>query len=99
MWVPAFPTDQVRGLKAHGTAAHAPFYPLWVCDSGGGLGRDQWAVIVAVVAMRVMKMAGDVIIDVVAVRDRLVPAAWAVHMTRRMTTAAMVGGAAVGVLV
>jgi hypothetical protein len=27
IWVPAFPTDQVRGLKAHGTAAQAVFHP------------------------------------------------------------------------
>jgi hypothetical protein len=54
--------------------------------------------IVAMVAMRVMEMAGDVIIHVVAVRDRLVATAETVHMARLMTPAAMVGGAAVGVL-
>jgi hypothetical protein len=55
-------------------------------------------VIVAVVAMRVMKMAGDVIIHVVAMRHRLVAAAGAVYVARLVTTAAMVGGALVGVL-
>jgi hypothetical protein len=54
-------------------------------------------VIVAVVAVRVMKMAGNAIIHVVAVRNRLVAAAGAVHVSRLVTTAAVVGGAAVGV--
>ena len=54
--------------------------------------------IVAVAAVRMVKMAGDAIIHVVAVRHRLVAAAEAVHMARLVPTAAMVGGAAVGVL-
>src|SRR5438876_10173836 len=36
-WVPAFPTDQVRGLKAHGKAVWAWFHTLWVGGAGGGL--------------------------------------------------------------
>jgi hypothetical protein len=67
---------------------------VWV----GTLGGNQWTVIVAMVAVRVMKMAGDVIIHVIAMRDRIVTAAGAVHMARRMATAAVVGGAAIGVL-
>ena len=47
------------------------------------------------IAVRVMKVAADVIIDVIAVRNRLV--AGAVDMARVMTAAAMVGGAVVGV--
>jgi hypothetical protein len=47
------------------------------------------------VAVRVVKMAGDAIIHVVAVRHRLVAAAGAMHMARFMTGAAMFGGAAV----
>ena len=53
--------------------------------------------IVAVVAVRVMKMPGDAVIHVVPVRYRLVPAAGAVHVARVMPTAAMVGGTALGV--
>ena len=49
------------------------------------------------IAVRVMKVAADVIIDVIAVRNRLVAAAGAVDMARVMTAAAMVGGAVVGV--
>jgi hypothetical protein len=62
------------------------------------LGRRQWTVVVAVIAVRAVKMTGDVIIHVVAVRHRLVAAAGAVHMARVMPTAAVVGCAAVGVL-
>jgi hypothetical protein len=50
------------------------------------------------VAVRVMKMAGDVIIHVVAMRDRIVAAAGTVRMARLMAAAAVVGGAAIGVL-
>lgn len=53
--------------------------------------------IVAVVAMRVVKVASDAIIHVVAMRHRLVAAAAPVHMARLVPAAAMVGGAAVGV--
>ncbi|KWF36867.1 hypothetical protein WL88_01400 [Burkholderia diffusa] len=45
------------------------------------------AVVITVVAMRVMKAAVDQIIDVIAVRYSLVPATRAVHMTRLMVTA------------
>jgi hypothetical protein len=55
-------------------------------------------VIVAVVAMRMMKMASDAIIHMVAMRHRLVAAAWAMNMTRFMPTATMVGGAIIWVL-
>ena len=54
--------------------------------------------IVAVVAVRVVKMARDAIIHMVAVRHRLVAAARTVHMARIMPTATMVGSAAIGVL-
>jgi hypothetical protein len=55
-------------------------------------------VVVAVVAVRVVKMAGDAIIHVVAVRHRVMAAAGAVHMARLMPAAAVIGGAPVGVL-
>jgi hypothetical protein len=35
IWVPAFPTDKVRGLKAHGTAARSRFHALRVGNPGG----------------------------------------------------------------
>ena len=54
--------------------------------------------VVAVVAMRVVKVAGDAIIRVAAVRYRLVTAAGPVHMARLMPTTTMVRSAAVGVL-
>jgi hypothetical protein len=54
-------------------------------------------VIVAVVAMLLVKMAGNAIIHVAAMRYRLVAAAGSVHMARLMPTATVVGGAAVGV--
>ena len=54
--------------------------------------------VVAVIAVRVVKMVGDAIVDVVAVRHRLVAAVRTVHMARLMSTATMVGSAAIGVL-
>jgi hypothetical protein len=57
----------------------------------------QWTVVVAVIAMRVVKMAGDAIIQLVVVRHCLVAAAGAVRMVRLMPTATMVGSAAVGI--
>ena len=54
--------------------------------------------IVAVVAMRVVQMPRDQIIDVVAVRHRVVPAGGTMYVTGLVATAAMVGGAAVGVI-
>ncbi len=62
------------------------------------LGRRQRTVVVAVVAMRVMKMTSDAIIDMVTMRHRLVAAARAMNMTRLMPAATMVGGANFGVL-
>ena len=67
-------------------------------ERGSVLGRSQRTVVVAVVAVRMVKMASDAIIHVVAVRHRLVAAAGAVHMDRVMPAAAMVGSAAVGIL-
>jgi hypothetical protein len=49
-------------------------------------------------AMRMVQVAGDAIIHVVSVRHRLVAAAGAVCMSCLMPTAAMINGAAVGVL-
>jgi hypothetical protein len=50
------------------------------------------------VAMRVMQMALDPVIDMIAVRHRLMAAAGAMNMPCRVTGAAMVQGAAVGVV-
>ena len=41
----------------------------------GRLGRNQWTVVIAVIAVRVVKMVGDAIVDVVTVRHRLMAAA------------------------
>jgi hypothetical protein len=54
--------------------------------------------VVAVVSMRMMEVAADAVVDVIAVRDRLVAAAGAVDMAGLMTPAAMVRSAAVGVV-
>jgi hypothetical protein len=61
-------------------------------------GRRQGTVIVAVVAVRVVQMAGDAIIHMIAVRHRLVTTAGPVRMPRLMPAATMVRGAALGVL-
>jgi hypothetical protein len=61
-------------------------------------GGRQGTMVVAVIAVRVVKMAGDPIIHMVAVRHRIVATSGPVDMTRVVPTAAMVGGAAVGVL-
>jgi hypothetical protein len=55
-------------------------------------------VVVAVVAMRMMEVAADTVVDVIAVRNRLMAAAGDVDMARLMTAAAMVRGAAVRVV-
>jgi hypothetical protein len=55
-------------------------------------------VVVAVIAVRVVKMSGDPIVHMVAVRHRIVAASGPMDMTRVVPTAAMVGGAAVRVL-
>jgi hypothetical protein len=54
--------------------------------------------VVAVVAVRVMKVAADAVVHVVAVRHRLVSAAGAVDVARLMLGATMVGSARLGVL-
>ena len=54
--------------------------------------------VVAMVAVRMMQVAVDEIVDVVAVRHRLVPATWPMLMTRLVPGAAMLGRAAVGIL-
>ena len=47
------------------------------------------------VAVRMMQVAVDQIIDVIAVRHRLVPTARAVHVTRLVARALVIGRAAV----
>ena len=58
----------------------------------------QGTVVVAVVAVRVVKMARHSIVHMIAVRHRFVTASGPVDMARLVPTAAVVGGAAVGVL-
>jgi hypothetical protein len=62
--------------------------------SGGG----QLAVIVTMVAVRVVKVVADAVVYVVTVRNRLMAAARAVDMARLVPAAAMVRRAVVGVL-
>ena len=50
------------------------------------------------IAVRVVKMVGDAIVDVVTVRHRVMAAARTVHMAHLMSTATMVGSAVIGVL-
>jgi hypothetical protein len=55
-------------------------------------------VVVAVVAVRVVKMAGYPIVHMIAVRHRFVATSGAVDVARLVRTAAVVRGAVVGVL-
>jgi hypothetical protein len=61
-------------------------------------GLIERTVVVAVIAVRMMQVPVDEIVDVVAVRHRLVPAAGAVLVARLMPLAPVLGRAAVGVL-
>ena len=54
--------------------------------------------VVAVAAVRVVKMTGDPIVHVIAVWHRFVATSGPVDMARLVPTAAVVRGAAVGVL-
>jgi hypothetical protein len=54
-------------------------------------------VVVAVITMRIVQMPGDMIIDMIAVRHRLVAATGPMHVVRFMTAAAMIRRAAVGI--
>jgi curli biogenesis system outer membrane secretion channel CsgG len=64
-----------------------------------GSGRGDGAVVVAVGAVRVVEVPADEVVDVIAVRDRVVPAAWAVGVARVVGTASVVRGARSGVRV
>jgi len=57
------------------------------------------AVIVAMIAMGMMQMPIDEIIDVISMRNSLMPAARTVKMGRVMTATAVVRGATIGILV
>ena len=54
--------------------------------------------VVAVIAVRVMQVTADPVVGVVAMWNRLVTAAGAVHMAGIVTAAAVIRGAAVGIL-
>jgi hypothetical protein len=65
-------------------------------DSGsGGLGHFDGPVVVAVVAVRVVKVTADQVVDVLAVRDRLVAAVRPVFVFG-IVVGAVVAGRAVG---
>jgi hypothetical protein len=54
-------------------------------------------VIVAVIPMGMMQMSVDQVVDVVAVRYRLVTASWTVHVTRVVPTALVLRRAPIGI--
>jgi hypothetical protein len=60
-------------------------------------GQFDRAVVVAVIAVRVVQVAVHQVVNVVAVRDRLVPAAWAVDMPRLVAVTFVPRGAGRGV--
>lgn len=64
--------------------------PDWAYRVGGGrciLGEIYLAVIVAVIAMRMVQLTIDQVIDVIAMRHRLVPATWPMMVIAVMTGA------------
>jgi hypothetical protein len=61
----------------------------------GASGDRQRAVVVAMIAVRMVQMAADQVIDVVAVRHRFVPAAGPMHMTGAMAGTVVLRRAAV----
>ncbi|WP_196766882.1 hypothetical protein [Burkholderia territorii] len=100
--LPALP-DDLREQTYHAIAVacvfvHVACISMWsACpvaapESARGLRRPHSgefyrAVVITVVAMRMMKAAVDQVIDVIAVRYSLVPATRTVHMSRLMVTA------------
>jgi hypothetical protein len=61
--------------------------PASVCDCYGHSGELDRAVIITVIAMRMMEVAVDQIVDVIAVRHRFVSAVRPVNMARIMGAA------------
>jgi hypothetical protein len=89
------------GCRCAGPAASlAPTAERWLpspralCPNSGG---SQRTVVVAVIAVLVMKVATDAVVDMIPVRNCLMTAARAVDMARVVTAAAVVRRAAVGV--
>ena len=68
-----------------------------VADGAGASGDLQWTVVVAVIAVRMVQMTVDQVIDVVAVRHRFMPAARPMHMTGAMAGTVVLRRAAVRV--
>ncbi len=66
---------------------------------GSSSSLEQWPVVVAVIAVRVVQVAIDEIVDVIAVRHGFVSAARAMDVVGSMTGAAVVRRAPVGVRV
>jgi hypothetical protein len=63
----------------------------------GASGDRQRSVVVAVIAVRMMQMTIDQVVDVITVRHHFVAAIGPVHMPRRMTCAAVLRRAAIRV--
>ncbi len=68
-----------------------------VADGAGASGDLQRTVVVAVIAVRMVQMAVDQVIHVVAVRHRFMPAARPMHMTGAMAGTVVLRRAAVRV--
>lgn len=68
-----------------------------VADGAGASGDLQRTVVVAVIAVRMVQMTVDQVIDVVAVRHRFMPAARPMHMTGAMAGTVVLRRAAVRV--
>ena len=78
---------------ARRASAFRPLSALWIS------GSRQRTVVVAVVAVRMMEVTADAVVQVVAVGNCLVTAAGAVDMARIMTAATMIRGAAIGIVI
>lgn len=96
---PRFPEYPVMLRKSNGerTLVHSPF------DTNRSqilVSNDLYrTMIITVIAVRMVQMAVDEIIDMIAVRDRFVAAAWAMDVGSIVPGAAVVGCATVRVLV
>jgi hypothetical protein len=83
-----------------GGAAPAPpisLHPLNATGRATTSSRRDAAVVVAVRSVGVVQVAGDDVVDVVPVRERLVSAALAVFVSGRMSAAGVVRHASIGI--
>ena len=63
-----------------------------------GVHHGDGSVVIAMVAVRMMEMSGDQVVDVIAVRNRFVAAVGAVNMSRFMATAVVARGTSSGIV-